>query len=116
MKNEALNKLFNGWKDTSLSIRKLNDKEKRDWKEYALHIHATIQELSDEELVDFFEEAMSEVEQQEIAVLVTECELIKRAKKQNIQYRILNALPSRKAVEAVKLAFPRYKANSIHLF
>jgi hypothetical protein len=81
MKNETLNKLFNGWKNTSSNIRKLNDKEKIDWKNFALYTQNEIKDLTDEELIEFFEEAMCEMEQQEVAVLVTEWELIKRAKK-----------------------------------
>lgn len=116
MKNKAIDKLFNGWKDAPSGFRKLNDKEKKDWKEFALTIQDHIKDMTDEELVEFFEGAMCDMESQEISVIVAEWELVKRAKKQRIHFRILNALPTRKAIEAVKLAFPRYKENFLNLF
>lgn len=86
-----------------MAIRRLNERERVEWVELAKEINRKFEKANKAVLLEEMERAKCEVERAEVVVLVLERLL---RKKGDNDYH--NPIPTRKAVEAVSLAFPKF--------
>jgi len=93
-----------------MSIRCLDENERAEWPKLARRIDVELAGKTEAQLLEILEGFKCEVEKAEIACLVAERRLRKRG---NEEFH--NPMPTRKAVEAVQLAFPKFSPKMVRL-
>ncbi len=91
-----------------MAIRKLSEQEKTDWVNLANQCHRDHKNDTKEQLLFQMEHYQCEIEKAELMKMVLDN--ILRRKFKDTEYHI--PIPTRKAVEAMELAFPKYEPRT----